>query len=192
MATFLMLSTVGPDGAATLTENPDRLKAVNAEVEAMGVKVVAQWALLGQYDFCTVLDAPDETTMARVALVLGSRGTLKTLTLSAIPIDEYIEGVLRPGRADGLSATRSPGASARGGHRRGEELAERAAVGQPADAVALVGDLGDLEAAHPRALVPVPHVDLGPRGERRPRCASVGPPRRRSRPHRMRCAPRDR
>ena len=79
MATFLMLSTVGPDGAATLTENPDRFKAVNAEVEAMGVRVVAQWALLGQYDFATVLDAPDETTMARVSLVLG-RGTLKTLT----------------------------------------------------------------------------------------------------------------
>jgi uncharacterized protein with GYD domain len=51
--------------------------------------------LLGPYDFCTVLDAPDEPTMARVALVLGSRGTLKTLTLSAIPIDEYIETVLR-------------------------------------------------------------------------------------------------
>lgn len=99
MATFLMLSTVGPDGAATLTENPDRLKAVNAEVEAMGVKVVAQWALLGPYDFCTVLDAPDEPTMARVALVLGSRGTLKTLTLSAIPIDEYIETVLKSEKA---------------------------------------------------------------------------------------------
>jgi uncharacterized protein with GYD domain len=51
--------------------------------------------LLGPYDFCTVLDAPDEPTMARVALVLGSRGTLKTLTLSAIPIDEYIETVLK-------------------------------------------------------------------------------------------------
>jgi uncharacterized protein with GYD domain len=61
----------------------------------MGVKVLAQWALLGPYDFCTVLDAPDEPTMARVALVLGSRGTLKTLTLSAIPIDEYIETVLK-------------------------------------------------------------------------------------------------
>ncbi|HVA07810.1 MAG TPA: GYD domain-containing protein [Acidimicrobiales bacterium] len=96
MSTFLMLSTVGPDGAATLSENPDRLKAVNAEVEAMGVKVVAQWALLGPYDFCTVLDAPDERTMARVALILGSRGTLKTLTLAAIPIDEYIESVRSP------------------------------------------------------------------------------------------------
>jgi uncharacterized protein with GYD domain len=95
MSTFLMLSTVGPDGATTLTENPDRLKAVNAEVEAMGVRIVAQWALLGQYDFCTVIDAPDETVMARVALVLGARGTLKTLTLSAIPIDDYIDGVLK-------------------------------------------------------------------------------------------------
>jgi uncharacterized protein with GYD domain len=95
MPAFLMLSTVGPDGASTLTDNPDRLKAVNAEVEAMGVKVVAQWALLGQYDFATVLEAPDEMTMARVSLVLGSRGTLKTLTLAAIPIDDYVEGVLR-------------------------------------------------------------------------------------------------
>lgn len=90
-----MLSTVGPDGATTLTENPERLKAVNAEVEAMGVKVVAQWALLGQYDFATVLEAPHEMTMARVSLVLGSRGTLKTLTMAAIPIDDYVDGVLR-------------------------------------------------------------------------------------------------
>jgi uncharacterized protein with GYD domain len=95
MPAFLMLSTVGPDGATTLTENPERLKAVNAEVEAMGVKVVAQWALLGQYDFATVLEAPDEMTMARVSLVLGSRGTLKTLTMVAIPIDDYVDGVLR-------------------------------------------------------------------------------------------------
>ncbi|MGP8058661.1 MAG: GYD domain-containing protein [Acidimicrobiales bacterium] len=95
MATFFMLSTVGPDGAATLRENPSRLKEVNAEVEAMGVRVVAQWALLGPYDFCTVLEAPDEGTMARVALVLGARGTLKTLTLTAIPIDDYIAAVQR-------------------------------------------------------------------------------------------------
>lgn len=93
MATFLMLSTVGPDGAATLKESPERLLEVNSEVEAMGAKVIAQWALLGPYDFCTVLEAPDEGTMARVALTLGARGTLKTLTLAAIPIDSYIKAV---------------------------------------------------------------------------------------------------
>ena len=93
MATFVMLSTIGPDGAATLTKNPARLKEVNAEVEAMGVRIVAQWALLGAYDFCTVIEAPDEKVMARVAVALGARGTLKTATHAAIPIDEYIAAV---------------------------------------------------------------------------------------------------
>jgi uncharacterized protein with GYD domain len=88
-----MLSNVGPDGAATLRDNPERLREVNAEVESMGVKVVAQWALLGPYDFCTVLEAPDERVMAKVVLVLGARGTLKTITLSAIPIDDFIAAV---------------------------------------------------------------------------------------------------
>ena len=87
---FMMLSTVGPDGAAKLTQRPERIKEVNAEVEAMGVKVLAQYAVLGPYDFCNILEAPDEKVMARVALVLGARGTLKTLTLPLIPVDEFI------------------------------------------------------------------------------------------------------
>ena len=93
MPMFLMFSTLGPEGAATLRENPGRLKAVNDEVEALGVRVVEQFALLGPYDFCNILDAPDEKVMARVALVLGARGTVKTLTMAAIPIDEYIAGL---------------------------------------------------------------------------------------------------
>ncbi|NNN21600.1 MAG: GYD domain-containing protein [Acidimicrobiales bacterium] len=93
MATFLMLSTLGPDGAARLRDHPERLLEVNSEVESMGVKVVAQWALLGAYDFATVLEAPDERVMARVAVTLGSRGTLKTLTLSAIPVEEFINNL---------------------------------------------------------------------------------------------------
>lgn len=86
-----MLSTLGPDGMATLREHPARLREVNAEVEAMGTRVVAQWALLGQYDFATVLEAPDEQTVVRVAVALGARGTLKTKTLTAVPIDEFLE-----------------------------------------------------------------------------------------------------
>lgn len=88
-----MLSTLGPDGAARLRDNPQRLLEVNDEVESMGVKVIAQYALLGQYDFCTVLEAPDESVMARVAVTLGARGTLKTLTLTAMPIGEFISSL---------------------------------------------------------------------------------------------------
>jgi uncharacterized protein with GYD domain len=91
MATFLMLSTLGPDGMATLRSQPTRLKEVNSEVEAMGCRVINQWALLGDYDFATILEAPDEKAVAKVAVILGARGTLKTRTLTAIPIDEFIE-----------------------------------------------------------------------------------------------------
>ena len=90
MSTFLMLSTLGPEGMATLRENPGRLREVNAEVEAMGARVIGQWALLGDYDFATILEAPDEQTVVRVAVALGSRGTLKTRTLTAVPIEEFL------------------------------------------------------------------------------------------------------
>jgi uncharacterized protein with GYD domain len=93
MSTFLMLSTIGPEGAATLHNNPDRLREVNADVESMGARVLQQWALLGPYDFATVLEADDEKTMARIALRLGARGTIKTLTLNAIPVEDYLSAV---------------------------------------------------------------------------------------------------
>ena len=95
-----MFTTLGPDGAATMREKPERVKEVNREVEALGVKVLEQYVLLGAYDVCNVLEAPDEKTMAKVALILGARGTVKTMTMSAIPIDEYI-AFLRDGDAGG-------------------------------------------------------------------------------------------
>jgi uncharacterized protein with GYD domain len=96
MPTFILLSTLGPDGAATLRDHPERLKAVTAEVEAMGVKVVAQYALLGDYDFLNIIEAPDELAMAKLAVELGARGTLKTRTMPAIAIDEFIAAVGGP------------------------------------------------------------------------------------------------
>jgi uncharacterized protein with GYD domain len=97
MPKFVMLSTLGPDGAARLHESPERLREVSAEVEGMGVRVLAQYALLGQWDFLNILEAPDEVTMARVATTLSARGTLKTLTLPAIDIDRFIAGLTSSG-----------------------------------------------------------------------------------------------
>ena len=85
-----MLSTLGPNGAATLREAPDRLKEVNEEVEALGVHILEQYALLGQYDFLNVIDAPDDVTMTKLAIALASRGTMKSVTLPAVPVDEFI------------------------------------------------------------------------------------------------------
>ncbi|HET8929563.1 MAG TPA: GYD domain-containing protein [Acidimicrobiales bacterium] len=86
----MMLSTLGPDGAARMRENPARLKEVNADVESMGVKVLAQYAVLGQWDFLNILDAPDEIVMARVATTLAARGTLKTMTMPIVDVDDFV------------------------------------------------------------------------------------------------------
>lgn len=90
MATFVMLSRLSPEGVKTLKQNPGRLKAVNSEVESLGAKVLAQYALLGAYDFITVLEAPNVETVARVSVELGMRGTANFETLAAIPVDDFI------------------------------------------------------------------------------------------------------
>ncbi len=90
MPVFVMLSTLGPQGSATLRENPERLRQVNSDVESMGVKILHQWALLGQWDFLNIIEAPDELAMARVATALSSRGTLKTQTLTAMDVEAFI------------------------------------------------------------------------------------------------------
>ena len=93
MALFVMLTNLTPDGVKTLKSNPNRVGEVNKEVEQIGAKVVAQYATLGQYDFVTIVEAPDEKTMAKVSLELGSRGTARYESLAAIPIDEFIAAI---------------------------------------------------------------------------------------------------
>ncbi len=90
MATYIMLTTLTDEGRKTIKQNPQRIKEVNKEVEAMGVKILAQYAVLGPYDFVNILEAPDNRTVSKVALELGSRGTLQTMTLSALTVDELI------------------------------------------------------------------------------------------------------
>jgi uncharacterized protein with GYD domain len=93
MPTYIMLTSLTPEGVQTIRNNPQRIKEVNQEIEQLGASVKAQWATLGQYDFINVVEAPDETTMARVSLELGSRGTARYESLSAIPIDDFIGAV---------------------------------------------------------------------------------------------------
>ena len=93
MAIYLMLTTLTDEGRKTVKEKPSRIKQVNKEVEKMGVKILSQYALLGTYDFANILEAPDNQTIARVALELGSRGALNTTTLVALPVDEFINAL---------------------------------------------------------------------------------------------------
>jgi uncharacterized protein with GYD domain len=93
MAIYILLSKLSQQGVQTLKSNPDRLREVNRDVEEFGAKVLHQWATLGDFDFVNVVEAPDEKTMARVSLELGSRGTAKYETLIAIPVDDFIGSI---------------------------------------------------------------------------------------------------
>ena len=93
MPTYLMFASLTPEGVQTVKNNPQRIKEVNREVEQLGASVKAQWSTLGRYDFVSIVEAPDEVTMSRVSLELGSRGTAHYETMPAIPIDDFIASI---------------------------------------------------------------------------------------------------
>ena len=93
MPIYLMLTTLTDEGRKTVKGKPERIKEVNKEVEAMGVKILAQYALLGQYDFANILEASSNEAIVKVAMELGARGTLQTMTLAAMTLDDFIASV---------------------------------------------------------------------------------------------------
>ena len=93
MSIYVMLTTLTDEGRKTVKGNPERIREVNKEVEAMGVKILAQYALLGPYDFANILDAPSYEAISKVAIELGSRGTLQTMTMAAMTLDNFINGL---------------------------------------------------------------------------------------------------
>jgi uncharacterized protein with GYD domain len=95
VATYILLSTLTDEGAKTVKQDPQRIKGVSQDLERMGVRVLSQWATLGPYDFVNVVEAPDTLSVARVSVELSSRGTVRIMTLAAIPIDEFISGLQR-------------------------------------------------------------------------------------------------
>jgi uncharacterized protein with GYD domain len=93
MSLYIMMSSLTDEGRKTVKSNPLRIKEVNKEVESMGVKILAQYVTLGQYDFINVLEAPNNEVISKVAIELGSRGTLQTNTLAALTLDDFIKAL---------------------------------------------------------------------------------------------------
>ncbi len=90
MPIYILLTTLTPEGSRTLHKRPERLEEVNREIEDFGCKVVGQYAVLGQYDFVTILEAEDNETIAHLSVDLASRGTMKIQTLPASPLPDLV------------------------------------------------------------------------------------------------------
>ena len=89
MAIYVLLSNLTDEGRKTLKERPERLKEVNQEVDKMGARLVAQYAVLGRRDFINIIEAPSNEVIARISVELGSRGTVRLTTLPALSIDAF-------------------------------------------------------------------------------------------------------
>ena len=93
MSVYLMLTTLTDQGRKAVQEDPEVIREINKEVEYMGVKILDQYALLGQYDFVNILEAPSNEVMAKLAIRLSAKGTTQTLTLAAITLDSLIDAL---------------------------------------------------------------------------------------------------
>ena len=93
MPVYVMFTTLTDEGRKTIKNNPERIKEVDKEVEKMGCKILSQYAVIGEYDFLTILDAPSNDVIARLSVELGARGTMHIDTHAAIPVFEFIEKV---------------------------------------------------------------------------------------------------
>jgi uncharacterized protein with GYD domain len=93
MARYIIISTLTDEGAKTLKKNPGRVKQVNSELKDLGLNVLDQYVVLGNFDFLSIVEADDEAAITRAIVELLSRGSIRTVTYRAIPMNEFIESL---------------------------------------------------------------------------------------------------
>ncbi|MEW6009652.1 MAG: GYD domain-containing protein [Candidatus Omnitrophota bacterium] len=91
MAYYIVLSKLTDEGRKTIKQKPERMFEVNKELEAMGVKVKEQFAVLGPYDFVNIVEAPDNETVMKMSVELGARGSVQLFTLPAVTVEEFVK-----------------------------------------------------------------------------------------------------
>jgi uncharacterized protein with GYD domain len=93
MAYYVILSTLTDEGRKTIKQKPERILEVNKEIEAMGIKIHKQFAVLGPYDFVNVVEAADNQAVMKMSVEIGARGSVQFVTLPALPVDEFIKKI---------------------------------------------------------------------------------------------------
>ena len=89
MPTYITLLRFTQKGAETIKEGPSRLDAAKGRFRAAGAELKAFYLTMGQYDAVAIIEAPNDETVAKLALATGSMGTVRTETLRAFSEDEY-------------------------------------------------------------------------------------------------------
>ena len=93
MPVYVLLSTLTDQGRKTVSARPERIKEVDQEIEAMGVKVLYQYVVMGPYDFVNIVEAKDNETVFKMSLALGSRGTVQIMSMAAMAVEDFIASI---------------------------------------------------------------------------------------------------
>ncbi|MFQ6000625.1 MAG: GYD domain-containing protein [Anaerolineae bacterium] len=91
MPTYVTLINYTQQGIQKIKESPARLDAAKAAFRAAGAEIKGFYLVLGRYDIVLIAEAPNADTVAKLALAIGSQGSIRTETLRAFTEDEYRE-----------------------------------------------------------------------------------------------------
>jgi len=89
MPTYITLAKFTQKGIEEIKEGPNRLEEAKKTFEAMGARIKDFYLVTGKYDMLVIVEAQDDETIAKLALIIGSRGTSRTVTFRAFTEDEY-------------------------------------------------------------------------------------------------------
>ena len=78
-------------GIKNIKDSPGRLDAAKKLFQACGAELKEFYLVMGRYDMVCITEAPDDETVAKLALTIGSGGAVRTETLHAFTEEEYRE-----------------------------------------------------------------------------------------------------
>jgi uncharacterized protein with GYD domain len=95
MALYLTKFSYTPETWARLIKNPeDRREAAKTYIESVGGSLQGFWYAFGEQDGFALWEAPDNVSMAAVALAIGGGGALTRLeTTVLLTVDETLEAL---------------------------------------------------------------------------------------------------
>jgi uncharacterized protein with GYD domain len=97
MATYIVLSDWTQQGVVDFDQTVDRYDAGASQLEALGVSVKERYWTLGDHDMVSIVDAPDDQTLAAALLKVASLGNVRTTTLRAFSDDEMRAVIAKAG-----------------------------------------------------------------------------------------------
>jgi len=90
---YCLMTTLTNEGRKSVKRNPGRIWEVNKEIENMGAKVIAQYKVLGPYDFVNIIEADNARVISRVVIEICSRGTLEPMLMGAISVEDFVKEI---------------------------------------------------------------------------------------------------